>query len=415
MKAELLSVGSELLVPGRVETNATTITRYLLERGCSVVARTTIADDSVALTESFRLAWSRADLVVATGGLGPTEDDLTRECAAMALGVTLIRENSYVEWLKERFAQFGRVMPAVNEKQADRLDGGRLLPNPKGTAPGQIFERDRRILVLLPGPPREMTPMFEAHVLPLVETRASGRRLVMRVIRIAGMGESDVEAQIAPVYKTFTNPVTTILGGPSEVELQFVGEGQSVDEADAKIEELVAKIRSILGSRIFTERGETLEQVVSRELIARGVTLSLAESCTGGLVASRLVAQPGASKFLERAFVTYSNDSKAEELGVPRELIERHGAVSEEVALEMARGARRVSRADWGLAVTGIAGPDGGTVEKPVGTVCFGISGGSFERALRRVFPSGDRERNRAQAANGALELLRRALIGETA
>ena len=208
MRAELLAVGSELLVPGRLETNAATLTRYLLERGCKVVARTTIADDAQALTDSFRLAWSRADLIIATGGLGPTEDDLTRECAAAALGASLIREASYVEWLKERFKQFGRTMPSVNEKQADRIDGGRLLMNAKGTAPGQMIERDGKVLVLLPGPPREMLPLFQREVLPMVEARSAGERIVMRVIRIAGMGESDVEQLVAPIYKTFTNPVT---------------------------------------------------------------------------------------------------------------------------------------------------------------------------------------------------------------
>ncbi len=238
MRAELLAVGSELLVPGRQETNAATLTRYLLERGCTVVARTTIADDARALTDSFKLAWSRADLVIATGGLGPTEDDLTRECAAAALGASLIREASYIDWLKERFKQFGRAMPSVNEKQADRIEGGRLLMNAKGTAPGQMIERDGKVLVLLPGPPREMLPLFEREVLPMVEARSSGERIVMRVIRIAGMGESDVEQLVAPIYKTFSNPATTILGGASEVELQLVATGKDEAEAEERVEAL---------------------------------------------------------------------------------------------------------------------------------------------------------------------------------
>lgn len=405
-------MGSELLVPGRLETNAVTITRYLLERGCKVVARTTIADDAQALTDSFRLAWSRADLVIATGGLGPTEDDLTRECAATALGTALIREPSYVEWLKERFRKFGRVMATVNEKQADRIDGGRLLMNEKGTAPGQIVERDGKILVLLPGPPREMLPLFEREVLPIVEARSSGERIVMRVIRIAGMGESDVEQLVAPVYKTFANPATTILGGASEVELQLVGTGSSEAEAEARVEELAAKIREILGPRVFTERGESLEKVVAGLLTARGLRLAVAESCTGGLVTSRLVSIAGASSFLDRGFVTYSDQAKRDELGVSEGTLRAHGAVSEETAREMARGAIRASGADVAIAVTGVAGPTGGSVEKPVGTVCFALEGALGARTTRRIFPSADRERIIQQASNSALEILRRALVG---
>lgn len=412
MQAELLAIGSELLVPGRQETNAATMTRYLLERGCKVVARTTIADDAQALTDSFRLALSRADLVIATGGLGPTEDDLTRECAATALGATLIREPSYVEWLKERFKKFGRVMPGVNEKQADRIDGGRLLMNEKGTAPGQMVERDGKILVLLPGPPREMLPLFEREVLPIVEARSSGERIVMRIIRIAGMGESDVEQLVAPIYKTFTNPVTTILGGASEVELQLVGTGASHAEAGERVESLAAKIREVLGPRIYTERGETLEQVVAAMFMSRGLKLALAESCTGGLVTSRLVSIPGVSSFLDRAFVTYSDQAKRDELGVSEETLRAHGAVSEETAREMARGAIKASGADIAIAITGIAGPTGGSAAKPVGTVCFALEGALGARTARRVFPSADRERIIQQAANSALEILRRALVG---
>jgi nicotinamide-nucleotide amidase len=412
VQAELLAVGSELLVPGRQETNAATMTRYLLERGCKVVARTTIADDAGALTDSFRLAWSRADLVIATGGLGPTEDDLTRECAAKALGVSLIREASYIEWLKERFKRFNRPMASVNEKQADRLDGGRLLMNAKGTAPGQIFERDGKVLVLLPGPPREMLPLFESEVLPLVEARASGERIVMRVIRIAGMGESDVEQLVAPIYKTFTNPVTTILGGASEVELQLVGTGATEAEAQERVEALAGKIREVLGPRVFTESGETIEQVVARLLTERGLKLALAESCTGGLVTSRLVSIPGASSFLDRAFVTYSDQAKMDELGVSEATLRAHGAVSEETAREMAKGALAAAKADVAIALTGIAGPTGGTEEKPVGLVCFALVGVLGARSTRRVFPSADRERTIHQAANSALEILRRALVG---
>ncbi|MEO5763366.1 MAG: nicotinamide-nucleotide amidohydrolase family protein, partial [Vicinamibacteria bacterium] len=335
-----------------------------------------------------------------------------RECAATALGATLIREESYIEWLKERFKSFGRVMAAVNEKQADRIEGGRLLMNAKGTAPGQMIERNGKILVLLPGPPREMLPLFEREVLPIVEARSSGERIVMRVIRIAGMGESDVEQLVAPIYKSFTNPVTTILGGASEVELQIVGTGANEAEAAACVETLASKLREVLGQRIFTEAGENIETVVSRLLTTRGLKLALAESCTGGLVSARLVSIEGASAFLERAWVTYSDQAKMDELGVSAATLKAHGAVSEETAREMAKGAIKASGADVAIATTGIAGPTGGTAEKPIGTVCFALEGSLGSRTIRRVFPSADRERTIHQASNTAIEILRRALVG---
>ncbi len=275
-----------------------------------------------------------------------------------------------------------------------------------------MIERDGKVLVLLPGPPREMLPLFERDVLPLVEARSSGERIVMRVIRIAGMGESDVEQLVAPIYKTFANPVTTILGGASEVELQLVGTGKSDAEAAERVEALATKIRDLLGPRIFTERGETIEQVVARLLRSRGLKLALAESCTGGLVTSRLVSIAGASAFLDRAFVTYSDRAKMDELGVSQATLDAFGAVSEETAGEMARGARSAAGADLALAITGIAGPTGGSAEKPVGLVCFALDGVLGSRTVRRVFPSADRERTIQQASNSALEILRRALVG---
>jgi nicotinamide-nucleotide amidase len=284
--------------------------------------------------------------------------------------------------------------------------------NPNGSAPGQMIERDGKVMVLLPGPPREMLPLFEREVLPLVEARSSGERIVMRVIRIAGMGESDVEQLVAPIYKTFSNPITTILGGASEVELQLVGTGKDETEAGEAVEALASKIREVLGPRIYTEQGETIEAVVARLLAGRKLKLAVAESCTGGLITSRLVAIAGASVFLDRSFVTYSDQAKREELGVSEATLRAHGAVSEETAREMAKGALAAAGADVAIAVTGIAGPSGGTAEKPVGLVCFALEGVLGARTVRRVFPSADRERTIQQASNSALEILRRALVG---
>ncbi len=411
MKAEILAVGSELLTPQRQDTNAIFLTAKLLEVGVQVVARQTVADDARALEAAFRTALERADVVIATGGLGPTEDDLTREAAAAALGRPLRRQQEYLEALKARFARFGRVMAPVNEKQADVIDGGELILNPRGTAPAQRVATEGKLLVLLPGPPGEMQPLFTKEVLPQIAARAGGRLLRTRILRIAGLGESDVEQLVAPIYRTFENPVTTILSSPGQVELHLVASGTSDAELEERIEALAAPIRTVLDGRVYSEDGRDLPTVVAELLKERALTLALAESCTGGLLASRLTDLPGASAFLERAFVTYTNRAKQEELGVPEALLEAHGAVSEEVARTMAEGARRAAGTAIGVGITGVAGPDGGSAEKPVGLVYVAISGAAGDRVRRTQFP-GDRERIRFQATQAALEMLRRGLVG---
>jgi nicotinamide-nucleotide amidase len=411
VNAEILAIGSELLTPSRTETNALVITRSLQESGITVIARTTVADDPSVLEASFRTALGRAEIVIATGGLGPTADDLTREAAAAALSLPLRRDEGLLEALKARFASFNRVMAAVNAKQADLIEGARVLPNPRGTAPGQAVEAGGRILILLPGPPREMEPMFETEVLPVLRARAGGRALRTRVVRIASMGESDVEQLVAPVYTTFANPTTTILGGAGEVELRFTAEGSSPEEAEARIEPLAAAVRKRLGHRIYSEDGRSLPEVVADLLRSRGLTLALAESCTGGLLAARLTELPGASAFLLSSFVTYSNEAKVTLLGVPPALLAEKGAVSDEVARAMASGVHRVSGASVGVGITGIAGPDGGTPDKPVGLVFLALSGAAGDWSRRAQFP-GDRERVRLQATQAALDMVRRGLLG---
>jgi len=411
MRAELLAVGSELLGPLRAETNTLWLTDRLLEAGVEVAARVTVADDAALLESAFRSALGRADLVIATGGLGPTEDDLTREAAAAALGRGIHRDPAILDALKTRFARYLRQMAAVNEKQADVIEGAVVLPNARGTAPGQRLEQGGRLLFLLPGPPGEMMPMFTEQVLPVVRERAGGTVIRTRVLRIAAMAESDVEQAVAPIYKTFTNPRTTILGAAGQVELHLVAEGRSEAEAEERIEALAAGIRRALPGRIFSEDGRELPDVVAGLLRERALTLALAESCTGGLLSARLTEVPGASAFLERSLVTYSNRSKIEELGVDPGLVERVGAVSEEVAAAMAAGVRRVAGTDIGVGITGIAGPDGGTPEKPVGLVFVSLDGAAGTRVRRAVFPGG-RERVRYQATQVALEMLRRGLLG---
>jgi nicotinamide-nucleotide amidase len=409
MRAEILAVGSELLMPGRVETNASYLTTRLLEIGIAVGARITVADDHALLESAFRTALGRADVIFATGGLGPTEDDLTREAAARALGRGLRRDPALIDALKARFARYGRVMAPVNEKQADVIEGAVVLPNDRGTAPGQRVDVGTGALFLLPGPPSEMQPMFEEQARPWLQARAGGRVIRTHVMKIAGMSESEVEQKVAPIYKTFENPRTTILSHPGLVELYFVAEGDAADTV-ARIESLAAPVREALGDAIFSEDGRELPEVVAALLTERRLTVSFAESCTGGLATARLTDIPGASAFLDRAFVTYSNRSKVDELGVPAELIERHGAVSEEVAREMARGARRVAGADIGAAITGIAGPDGGTAEKPVGLVWFALDGAAGERT-RRVQFVGSRDRVRYQATQAVFDMIRKGLL----
>jgi nicotinamide-nucleotide amidase len=411
VKAEILAVGSELLDPLRRETNGAYITGRLRSVGVDVFARITVADDASWLEQAFRQALSRADVVIATGGLGPTSDDLTREAAARAAGRALHRDPGLLEALRERFARFGRVMAPVNAQQADLIEGAISLPNARGSAPGQYFDQGGRLVFLLPGPPGEMQPMFDGQVLPIVRERAGGRALVTRVLKIASMGESDVEQIVAPLYKTYENPRTTILGGAGQTELHLTGEGASEEEAAARVEELASGIHGLLPGRIFSDDGRDLAEVVAALLSGRGKTLALAESCTGGLVAARLTAVPGSSAFFDRGYVTYSNRAKVELLGVDPQIIERHGAVSEETARAMAEGARRAAGTDLAVAITGIAGPTGATDDKPVGLVFLALAGDGVDRVRRAQLP-GERDRVRAQAAQAALEMIRRAVLG---
>jgi nicotinamide-nucleotide amidase len=412
LRAEILAIGSELLGPLRTETNSLWLTERLLDAGIEVVARATLADDLLLLESAFRVALSRADVVIATGGLGPTADDLTREAAAAACGRGLRRDTEILESLRARFARYDRTMSATNEKQADVIDGALALKNARGTAPGQMLETGGRLLVLLPGPPGEMKPMFEDETLPRLRARAGPTRVVRRrVLRIAAMPESEVDEIAAPVYGRFENPKTTILGAAGQVELHLVARGDDAAQAEGRIEALAAELRGALAFRIYGEDGRDLPHVVADLLRERGLTLALAESCTGGLLSARITEVPGASAVLDRAFVTYANRAKVEETGVDPALLERHGAVSAEVATAMAEGAMRAARTDVGVGITGIAGPDGGTAEKPVGLVFVATAGEAGTRVRRSLFPGG-RERVRFQATQVALEMLRRGLLG---
>lgn len=411
MNAEILAVGTELLSPGRIETNAQEITQAFEEIGINVVARSVIADEAAAVEAAFATALRRADIVISTGGLGPTSDDLTREAAAGALGRPLIRDREQLAILEARFARFGRVMAPVNAQQADVIEDGRVLPNPNGSAPGQWVESGSKLVVLLPGPPREMRPMLYEQVIPALKERTGSRVLRKRVLRIASMGESDVEQVLAPIYTTFTNPRTTILGGAGQVDLHLLAEAESVEAAEERLSALAAALQAALPNKFYSDDGRELPEVVGALLKDTGATVAVAESCTGGLVCKRLTDVSGSSSWFERGFVTYSNTSKIELLGVDPAVLAAHGAVSEPVAQAMAEGARARARTTFGLSVTGIAGPEGGTDEKPVGLVFLSVVGPSAGRTRRARF-FGDRDRIRHQASQLLLEMLRRTLAG---
>lgn len=417
IRAEIVAVGSELLGADRIDTDSLYLTGELNRRGIAVRRKHVVGDRRADLAETFREALGRADLLIVTGGLGPTEDDLTREAAAEALGVGLERSAALVERLRAYFARRGAAMPERNTKQADVLAGAESLANGWGTAPGQWLERDGRALVLLPGPPRELRPLFAEQVAPRLESwlrRQLGREpepIVMIRLGIADMGESAVDEVAAPIYSAFDGIETTILAArPGEIELHL----RAPASAEPRLHELRDRLQAALGLAVYTTQGLALEAVVGEQLQRAGQTLAVAESCTGGLLGARLTAPAGASRFFQGGVISYSNDAKRALLGVAPETLARHGAVSGAAAGEMAQGARRALATDWALAITGIAGPGGGSEAKPVGTVFIGLAGGAGVEVIERRL-AGERERIRQWSATIALDRLRRALAGAAA
>ena len=410
LTAEIIAVGSELLTPFRTDTNSLWLTDRLNAAGIEVRLKTIVGDDDARLEETVRDAVKRSGVVVLTGGLGPTEDDITRKIAARALGRRLLLDEQVLEEIRAKFMRWGRKMPEINSRQAMVMEGAEVLPNPNGSAPGMYLEHDGRVVVLLPGPPREMKPMFDGRVMPRLLERAGGLRVVRRVLRVAGLGESAVDERIAPVYTQYKNPQTTILFNNSEIEIHLTAQAKSEAEAELLLDGLAGQIEERLGDSIFAFRGEKMEEVVGLRLAVGGFTLATAESCTGGLVAHRLTEVPGSSTYFMEGVVTYSNEAKTRLLGVPPELVEEHGAVSAEVAEAMAAGVKRRAGTDFGLSVTGIAGPGGGTDEKPVGLVYVALADDAHTQHRRLMLP-GDRHLIRWRSSQFALDLLRRRLI----
>jgi nicotinamide-nucleotide amidase len=410
LSAEIIAIGSELLAPDRSDTNSLWLTEKLNRIGIDVKLKTIVGDDDARLEEVIKDAVKRSRVVITTGGLGPTEDDITRKVVARALNRRLSLDEKVLNELRARFQSFGVTMPERNSRQAMVIDGSEILPNPNGTAPGLYLEQDKCSIALLPGPPREMKPMFENHVQARFESLSGDIRFARRVLRVAGMGESAVDEKIAPIYTQFENPQTTILFNSSEIEIHLRAHARTEAEAEALLDHLSLKIEQALGNSVFSFRGETMEEVVGRRLAITGFTLSVAESCTGGLIAQRLTSVPGSSRYFLEGVVTYSNQSKTRLLGVDKKLIKEFGAVSQQVARDMARGVRHKAKTDFGLAITGIAGPDGGSEEKPVGLVHVALADDAHTEHKRFMIP-GDRELIRWRASQAALDMLRRRLI----
>ena len=406
MKAEIIAVGSELLTPDRLDTNSLFLTDELNKLGIEVLRKTIVGDNRELLAEAFRDALNRVPVVIASGGLGPTEDDLTRETVADLLGRRLQRSEEVVRAIEARFRSFKRDMPAVNLRQAMVPEGAEVLENPRGTAPGLWIEDKGRMVALLPGPPRELKPLFIEQVLPRLRRHISGVRMFSRELRVTGMGESHVEERIRPIYTRYTNVNTTILAAPGEVQIHLRVWTDDGRQAETTLEEIVRSFELALGDRIFAQKGVPLEEVIAELLTTNRATIATAESCTGGLLAERLTRIPGSSNYFLGGVVSYSNERKTVWTEVPAEMIAAKGAVSSEVAIALAEGIRRSVGSTFGVGITGIAGPGGGSEEKPVGTVHIALAAPNATKE-RLVHLPGDREMIRFHASQLALDMVR--------
>ncbi len=411
MDAEIIAVGSELLTPYHLDTNSLYLTQKLNSLGILVRFKGVAGDHAGDLAAALRTALGRSELVILTGGLGPTEDDRTRQVAAEVLGRPLREVPEIRQRLTERLARLGRSMAANNLRQAQVPEGAEWLENRNGTAPGLWIEHEQKILILLPGPPRELEPMFESACLPRLARLAPGERIRTRVYKVVGLPESEVDQRIAPFYKSVENPSTTVLSTLGVIEVHIRARAASEEEAETLLAELGDKIELALGDYVFSTKGESLEEVVGAFLVMRQKTIAVAESCTGGLLAERLTRVPGSSDYFLGGAVSYSNEMKTRLVGVPPAMIQAHGAVSRAVAQAMAEGIRSRTGASIGVGITGIAGPSGGTPEKPVGLVFIALADERGTQVREFRFP-GSRERVRHWSSQMALEMVRRRIKG---
>jgi nicotinamide-nucleotide amidase len=397
--AEIIAVGSELLT-----------------LGVEVLSKLVVGDDRARLTEAIRASVWRANIVILIGGLGPTEDDVTRDAAAAAVGRKLYLSADQEAILGNRFRQLNRPMAQNNLRQAYLIEGAEAMPNPHGTAPGQFLSTDRGALALLPGPPRELKPMVEQQLVPRLKPVLPPQVIRVRAYRITGIGESDLDALIAPVYSKYSNPVTTVLSSPGDLHVFLRARCDTAEEADALLREVGDPIAELLGDRVYSDKAEdTLDLVVARLLRQQRASLAVAESCTGGMLSTRLTDAPGASDYFIAGYVTYTEEQKQQILGVPAQMLSEYSAVSQQVAGAMAEGALKRSGARYALATTGYAGPSGGTAADPAGTVYLAVSGpgvsGPGGTRVVRVRYGGDRYRTRMLGTQAALDLLRKTLL----
>ena len=414
MKSEIIAVGSEMLTPFRQDTNSLFITEKLNEIGVSVAFKTIVGDRRKDLASAIRTALARTDIIILVGGLGPTEDDLTREAAAEALSLTLHRDNQQVAALHARAATWRIQMPSNNLKQADVIQGAVLIPNPNGSAPGQwidtLYEGYRKLMMLIPGPPAECKPLFETECVPRLREILPPRFIGRRTLKAAMIPESQADKLLAPIYTEYTDVETTILAHAGDIQLTLLCSKPTEEAAQARVDELASKMEEALDDWLYSSQGDSLEQIVLYYLGLRQATLAVAESCTGGLIAERITSVPGSSRSFLGGAVVYSNQLKISFANVAPDLISQHGAVSEEVAKALASGIRQRTGATMGLGVTGVAGPTGGTESKPVGRVYIAVSDAQKTDVLEHTF-RGSRERIRQWASTQALDLIRRRLM----
>jgi nicotinamide-nucleotide amidase len=414
MKSEIIAVGSEMLTPHRQDTNSLYITKKLNEIGVTVGFKTIVGDRRKDLINAIRTALARTDIIILVGGLGPTEDDLTREATAEALSLNLRREPAQVAALHARAATWRISMPENNLKQADMIQGATILQNANGSAPGQwldtMFEGYRKLIMLIPGPPHECHAIFDAECLPRLSEALPRRHIAVRTLKAAMIPESQADKLLAPIYTEYKDVETTILAHTGDIQLTLICSKATQDAADQRVDELAERMEEALDDWLYSSEGESLEQIVLYYLGLRQATLAVAESCTGGLVAQRITAVPGSSRSFLGGAVVYSDPLKTSFANVPPELIAQHGAVSAEVASAMAEGIRKRTGATLGLAVTGTAGPTGGTESKPVGLVYFAVSDAQKTDSYNRTF-RGDRDRVRQWASQQALDLIRKKLM----
>lgn len=413
MRAEIVAIGSELLTPSRLDTNSLLITRSLNALGIRVMRKSVVGDHRGEIQEVLESALSRSDIVILMGGLGPTNDDITRQEVAQALGRSLLLDEKVLEALERSYGRLGLKMTENNRRQAVVIEGSTVLSNPVGTAPGLFLKERETLIFLLPGPPRELQPMISSQVIPLIQRYKQTSRQYHRQLKVASQAESRVDAMIESIYQRFPDVETTILASAGIIEVYFNWQGEADEElANRQLEELCRRVRERLGVAVFTEAEETLEAVVGQRLRSLERTVATAESCTGGLVGKMLTDVSGSSEYYLGGVVAYGNSWKVQWLGVNETTLERFGAVSEPVAYAMALGVRLRTGADYGLSLTGIAGPEGGTEEKPVGTVFVGLSGAEGT-VVKKFQLRGDRETIRLRAARLALDWLRLQLAAD--